>query len=108
MTGAVIADESTRIDSAAAKVAEDTSLRLKGQKVFFSKKNTHLCFCLCVRASTERRERERERARDERERERDERERERERESLRDVCACVRACAYLCVCVYAAICVWHW
>lgn len=32
MTGAVIADDSTRIDSAGAKVAEDTPFRLKGQK----------------------------------------------------------------------------
>jgi hypothetical protein len=51
MTGAVIADESTRIDSAAAKVAEDTPLRLKGQKVFCL-----LCVCLCVSASTNERE----------------------------------------------------
>jgi hypothetical protein len=34
MTGAVIADGSVRIDSAAIKVPEDTPFRLKGQKVW--------------------------------------------------------------------------
>ncbi len=73
MTGAVIADESTRIDSAAAKVAEDTPLRLKGQKVFCL-----LCVCLCVSASTN---------------ERGETEmRERERAQGRRVCVCVYLC----------------
>ena len=33
MTGAVIADGSVRIESAGAKVAEDTPFRLKGQKI---------------------------------------------------------------------------
>jgi hypothetical protein len=33
MSGAVIADDCIRIESAAAKVAENTIFRLKGQKV---------------------------------------------------------------------------